>query len=226
MTDHRRSVLDRVPIRTVRKGHPVAVGERDLRPHSATGAVTGLHVGYVRVRRWVGGSGCSKEHSRHNNAYCYKWLAHYRPPSGPRRARLPSALCAAQQTGRLLLDRLTRQWGHKGESTRAAFAWPSTRCGCAPPVIAPALLRRVTHVRITPGQLRLAQTVRPVQTPFLLEQPGVRLPLAPGDGGRKRIPEGLVACAEIFFVQIIVPPWSPQTGQRHRRVTEPVGVWG
>lgn len=30
-----------------RKGHPVAVGERDLRPHSATGAVTGLHVGHV-----------------------------------------------------------------------------------------------------------------------------------------------------------------------------------
>src|SRR5262245_689888 len=51
VSDHRRSVLNRVPKGAVRVGHPVAIGERDLRPHAAPGAIAGLHVRHVRAGR-------------------------------------------------------------------------------------------------------------------------------------------------------------------------------
>jgi hypothetical protein len=56
VADHRRSVLNRVPVRAVRVRHPVAVSEGYLRPHTTAGAVTGLHIGHVRVSSRVGES--------------------------------------------------------------------------------------------------------------------------------------------------------------------------
>ena len=64
VADHRRSVLNRVPVRAVRVRHPVAIGERDLRAHTAAGAVANMHVGHVRVRDRVGVSRCSGQHGR------------------------------------------------------------------------------------------------------------------------------------------------------------------
>jgi hypothetical protein len=59
VADHRRSVLNRVPVRAVGVRHPVTIGERDLRPHATAWAVAGLHVGHVRVRSRVAATGAA-----------------------------------------------------------------------------------------------------------------------------------------------------------------------
>ena len=103
VADHRRPVLNRVPIRAIRVRHPVAVSERNLRPHTAAGAVTDLHIGHMRVGGGVGVGRRGYKHGRGSEARGGQYISHGRIPSGG----LP---LVSQRIVRWAADRRPRYW--------------------------------------------------------------------------------------------------------------------